>query len=484
MIFNATSGANPLNFNVVGQAETPESTSRNLIVYPFYQTTLTNNGITFTDNGDGTVTANGTATALARFRPAHTKAPGLLWLEPGTYTASGCPSGGDDDGYRFEVWDNDANARLVNDTGNGAVFTLTAGTHVRFSLLVASGLTVSKLTFKPQLEKGSVGTAFVKYAQKENLIWVKSGTALLEWYMRGSSDVPTWADEVGSVVFGYEASGSAQITGTSTVLNLVRPSSKRRIAAKLTDCFQNLDGTKTGWTRLPAYIYKSGGWIQFSDSFSATIKVTYPSGSTLTCTDGTTTLKATTTTGSYTFTVPNTGTWTVTSTKGSQTKSTTVSITADGQSASVTLSYTTYYYNKGDQCTSVTGGWTAGTTSDNYVAGTPSFADNKILCNSYGATEVTTAVTNNKVDLTNVSTLHITSPSGSTCWYGYYGYFCVRNSRNGVGTSVAQVKIPDGGGSTVTLDVSSLTGSYYLMLRMQAGANGADQVDMSVCYGT
>lgn len=484
MIFNATGGSNPLNFKIVAQAETPASISRNLIVYPFYQTTLTNNGVTFTDNGDGTVTANGTATALARFRPAHTKAPWLLWLEPGTYTASGCPSGGSAEGYRFEVWDNDNNASIADDIGSGVTFTLTSGTHVRFNLLVGSGLTVSSLKFKPQLEKGSTATDFVKYAQKENLIWVKSDVALLEWYMRGSSDVPTWADEVGSVVMGYEASGSAQITGTSTVLNLVKPSSKRRIAAKLTDCFQNLDGTKTGWARMPAYIYKSGGWIQFSDSFSATIKVTYPSGSTLTCTDGTTTLKATTTTGSYTFTVPNTGTWTVTSTKGSQTKSTTVSITTDGQSASVTLSYTTYYYNKGDQCTSVTGGWSAGTVSGNYVAGTPSIGTDRITCSSYGATEVTTAVTKNKVDLTNVSTLHITSPSGSSAMYGYYGYFGVSTSRNGLVERAAQVKIPSGSNVSVTLDVSSLTGSYYLMLRMYAGESGADQVDMSVCYGT
>lgn len=73
--------------------------------------------------------------------------------------------------------------------------------------------------------------------------------------------------------------------------------------------------------------------------FAATINVTYPAGSTCTCTDGNITLTASDTSGSYTFTVPNAGTWTVSSTNGSQSDSKTVSITTDGQSESVTLAY-------------------------------------------------------------------------------------------------------------------------------------------------
>ena len=53
--------------------------------------------------------------------------------------------------------------------------------------------------------------------------------------------------------------------------------------------------------------------------FAATIAVTYPSGSTCTCSNGTTTLTAPNTTGSYTFTVPSAGTWTVKSTNGTDT---------------------------------------------------------------------------------------------------------------------------------------------------------------------
>jgi hypothetical protein len=73
--------------------------------------------------------------------------------------------------------------------------------------------------------------------------------------------------------------------------------------------------------------------------FAATIAVTYPSGSTCTCSNGTTTLTAPNTTGSYTFTVPSASTWTVKSTNGTDTAQQAVSITTSGQSASVTLSY-------------------------------------------------------------------------------------------------------------------------------------------------
>ena len=73
--------------------------------------------------------------------------------------------------------------------------------------------------------------------------------------------------------------------------------------------------------------------------FAATIAVTYPSGSTCTCSNGTTTLTAPNTTGSYTFTVPSAGTWTVKSTNGTDTAQQAVSITTSGQSVSVTLSY-------------------------------------------------------------------------------------------------------------------------------------------------
>lgn len=71
----------------------------------------------------------------------------------------------------------------------------------------------------------------------------------------------------------------------------------------------------------------------------AAIGVTYPAGSTLTCTNGTSTLTAKTTSGQWAFAIPEAGTWTVTATDGSNSKSQSVSINSEGQFESVELSY-------------------------------------------------------------------------------------------------------------------------------------------------
>lgn len=82
--------------------------------------------------------------------------------------------------------------------------------------------------------------------------------------------------------------------------------------------------------------------------FAATINITYPAGSTCTCTDGTTTLTAPDTSGTWACIVPNVGTWTVSCTDGTKSKSADAAITTDGQSVSVTLKYILYIFKKGE----------------------------------------------------------------------------------------------------------------------------------------
>lgn len=90
-------------------------------------------------------------------------------------------------------------------------------------------------------------------------------------------------------------------------------------------------------------IYVLGG----STKMFAVIGVTYPAGSTCTCTNGTKTLTAKGTSGTAIFNVPSTGTWTVSCTNGSKTASKSVSITAEGQTESVTLAYEYVLYDAG-----------------------------------------------------------------------------------------------------------------------------------------
>jgi hypothetical protein len=82
------------------------------------------------------------------------------------------------------------------------------------------------------------------------------------------------------------------------------------------------------------YVMSGGGTKLY-----AAIGVTYPAGSTVTCTNGTKTLTAKTTSGQWVFAIPEAGTWTVTATQGTNTKSQSVSITKEGQFESVELEY-------------------------------------------------------------------------------------------------------------------------------------------------
>lgn len=80
--------------------------------------------------------------------------------------------------------------------------------------------------------------------------------------------------------------------------------------------------------------------------FSATITVTAPSGSTVTCSKGATSYQKTST-GTAVFTVTEAGTWTVTATQGGQTATGTVNVTAS-TNYSITLSFVDDVLNNND----------------------------------------------------------------------------------------------------------------------------------------
>lgn len=144
--------------------------------------------------------------------------------------------------------------------------------------------------------------------------------------------------------------------------------------------------------------------------FAATIDITYPAGSTCTCSDGTTTLSAPDTSGTWACIVPNAGTWTVTATDGVENTSESVSITTDGQIAAIELSYLLWLYKSGNTYNAVTGGWSVskhtstGGSFDNVLTLN---ADSMLLSTEAwgGSVGYANAFTNNSIDLTGVNTL-------------------------------------------------------------------------------
>ena len=71
----------------------------------------------------------------------------------------------------------------------------------------------------------------------------------------------------------------------------------------------------------------------------AFIGVTYPEGSTCTCSDGSKTLKLKDTSGQGFFLIPYAAVWTVTASDGTNTKAQSVEITSEGQSVNLSIAY-------------------------------------------------------------------------------------------------------------------------------------------------
>lgn len=203
--------------------------------------------------------------------------------------------------------------------------------------------------------------------------------------------------------------------------------------------------------------------------FAATINVTYPAGSMCTATDGVTTLTAPNTTGTWKCIVPNAGTWTINCTDGSLSTSRSISITAAGETKTLTLSYIRYLYNSGDQCTDITGGWTTDGvvygTNGVYTNGGISFTDTAIRMTRQNVRGNIPAVsTVNKVDLSEFETLKVNFDLsvGGTQFRIY-----VSNAKSPYDvTAVASqfFNASVGNDQTATLDVSGVNTSVYIVL--------------------
>lgn len=221
-------------------------------------------------------------------------------------------------------------------------------------------------------------------------IWIKTSIPL--------GDVMITSEQMSSAP-GWLTEGSAIIIAGTGWVDAVYGSSDRRTGYAMTlypsTCFQCVNGVRMS---VNAYFYNyKGAWAQFSKEFAATINITYPAGSTCTVTNGTITYTAPSTSGSWSCVVHNTGTWTVTATNGTQTKSASVSITADGQSQSVTLKYfaatINVSYPAGSTCTVTCGStsYTAPNTSGSWAC-TVYFTGTWTVWSSNGSQSASSAV--------------------------------------------------------------------------------------------
>lgn len=132
------------------------STGRNLIPYPYEESTKTKNGITFTVNSDGSITANGTTTVNPSiFNLAK------ISLNAGTYALRSFVNVANAGICQFYI---DIPSEPNDRTGNGVTFTLQDDiVNKNVNIIVDPSQTVNNRIFKPMLQFGTTATAYEPY---------------------------------------------------------------------------------------------------------------------------------------------------------------------------------------------------------------------------------------------------------------------------------------------------------------------------------
>ena len=143
--------------------------SKNLIPYPYYESSANFEGVDWVDNGDGTFTATGTSTAAgSSYRYLINKGVKSVLLKAGTYTFSFADEGVYDGKCRMRVNESDSNGnhvRTLFDLFSTETHSFAKDIYITAVISVPYEHTVNGFIFKPQIELGETFTGYTPYVQ-------------------------------------------------------------------------------------------------------------------------------------------------------------------------------------------------------------------------------------------------------------------------------------------------------------------------------
>ena len=156
--------SNPVDINVVKGENNIVVCGKNLLPYPYYSTTTTAGRLTWTDNGDGTVTVDGenNTTNTTYFTCVGSRSLFGIPLAAGTYTTSL----GSSSNVRATIarYNNISSViALIDANTNKTTFTLNKDEKGTFALAVNKNLSVNNIIVKPMIERGSEATTYEPY---------------------------------------------------------------------------------------------------------------------------------------------------------------------------------------------------------------------------------------------------------------------------------------------------------------------------------
>ena len=191
---------------------------KNLIPYPYADTTKTENGVTFTVNSDGSITVNGTATKNTFFGLKY-----HLTLPKGKFYFSGCPKNGSTSTYYIaaDVYKNKTWQKAYSNIGNGVSVNTENLDYdeMTLTIVIVGNYTADNLVFKPQLELGTSATSF-EVNKKIGTLDSTDGKYKIPVTLTGKNVLPyPYKDpsKTGNgISFTVNGDGSISLTGTAT----------------------------------------------------------------------------------------------------------------------------------------------------------------------------------------------------------------------------------------------------------------------------
>ena len=214
-----------------------------------------------------------------------------------------------------------------------------------------------------------------------------------------------------------------------------------------------------------------------SSKVYAVIGVTYPTGSTVTCTNGSKTLTAKNTSGEAMFVIPSAGTWTVKAVKGSKSTSKAVSITAEGQIETVVLTYEMILFDNGvigdikwDASMVDAPGYCTNSVSDVIQLSGMCYDTGVYLSAPEAIRGISSAIDLTNYNKVNVRVKQVLSNTGTAKIY-------VGTSALGNQIATANIALTDG--QITSLDISSVTESKYISIYIRpTGGKHGNRIDV------
>ena len=203
-----------LNVEKFDRAEQVVLGAKNLLAYPYKQTTKTENGVTFTDNGDGSITINGTATGGNANLIMRDQSDVAFWsaLKGKELVLSA----DDTDTTSLTIQLAGQNKPFYYGGQPFTMYDITGLSYVNISLSVKNGTTVNNKTIYPMLRLASdPDDTYVPYAMTNRDL-----TMFLNVEESAFTDIVTGAS-VGSdygnhiIKFGKIAQGVIRLTGVT-----------------------------------------------------------------------------------------------------------------------------------------------------------------------------------------------------------------------------------------------------------------------------